>query len=104
MTHSLPDESFYAIINAIASLHCIEQGVLFGSRAEGNHEQGSDVNIAIKGKNISLDDVSKLSSILNEDLPLPYFFDIIDYKNINNSELKKRIDNKGKIIYTRGDV
>ena len=103
MTHSLPDESFDAIINAFASFPEIEQAVLFGSRAEGSHKHGSDVDIVIKGKNITLDDISKLSSILNKELPLPYFFDIIDYKSISNSELKKRIDNKGKIIYTRGD-
>jgi hypothetical protein len=40
---------------------------------------------------------------LNEVYPLPYFFDIVNYDDISNEELKKHIDNLGKVIYRKND-
>lgn len=32
---------------------------------------------------------------------LPYFFDIIHYEDITNENLKRHIDNEGKVIFER---
>ena len=75
----------------------IEEAVLFGSRAIGNYKKGSDVDLAIKGSRINRTTVNRLSDDLNEEYPLPYFFDVIHYENIS-SELKTHIDTMGRII------
>lgn len=77
----------------------IEQAIIFGSRAKGNYKAGSDIDIALKGKKITDNTVFKLSDELEEQLPLPYFFDLIIYSSITNLELSQHIDRVGKKIY-----
>ena len=57
--------------------------------------------MAILGDKVTLDTVNKLNTLLNEDLPIPYYFDVLDYKNLSNLNLKKHIDKEGKIIYVK---
>ena len=74
----------------------IDEIIIFGSRAMGNYKKGSDVDMAIKGKGVGNKIVRRLSDDLNEKYPLPYFFDIVNYDEISNEELKKHIDTVGK--------
>lgn len=69
--------------------------ILFGSRAKGNFKPGSDVDLAIKGVDITHTTVSRLSFMLNEEIPLPYFFDIVHYEKITEPELIHHIDRVG---------
>ncbi|MCC5912488.1 MAG: nucleotidyltransferase domain-containing protein, partial [Clostridiaceae bacterium] len=71
------------------------------SRAMGNYKKGSDVDLAIVGENIDRKILRRISDDLNEEYPLPYFFDVVVYKDISNEELKKHIDSVGKSIYKR---
>ncbi len=86
------------IQEALSKYPEIEEAVLFGSRAMGNYKKGSDVDLAIKGSRINRTTVNRLSDDLNEEYPLPYFFDVIHYENISSEELKTHIDTMGKII------
>lgn len=70
----------------------VESGVVFGSRAKGNHKKGSDVDIAIIG------DEQKVSYLLNEECNLPYFFDVINLEKINNQNLIDHIHRVGKSL------
>ncbi len=53
------------------------------------------MDLAIKGRNISADTVSSLSVLLNEELPLPQFFDVVHYDTLDNASLVQHIDTKG---------
>ncbi|UFU00270.1 nucleotidyltransferase domain-containing protein [Radiobacillus kanasensis] len=64
-----------------------------------NHKNGSDVDLAIKGKDITETTIYKLLDLLNEEYPLPYFFDLIHYDNISNEKWREHIDEEGKIIF-----
>lgn len=79
----------------------IEEGIIFGSRAMGNYKKGSDIDLALRGKNITNRILYEVSDYLNEVYPIPYFFDILNYDDISNENLKKHIDEYGKIIYKR---
>ncbi|NFH70754.1 nucleotidyltransferase domain-containing protein [Clostridium botulinum] len=79
----------------------IEKAIIFGSRAMGNYKKGSDVDIAIIGKNVTNKTIFRLDDYLNEVYPLPYFFDVIQYSSISNKKLINHIDNEGKVIYTK---
>ena len=62
------------ILAAVSKFPEIERVKIFGSRAMGNYKKGSDVDLAIAGSQITFKTVLRLRSMLNEDLPLPYFF------------------------------
>ena len=62
------------IVNAIKRFSEIEKAVIFGSRAKKTYKPGSDVDIGIYGKNITFDTVSALHAVLEDEGPLPYFF------------------------------
>lgn len=79
----------------------IEEIIIFGSRAMGNYKKGSDVDLALKGPNVNRKTVIRLSDDLNEEYPLPYFFDVVNYNDISNQELKQHIDHVGKTIYKK---
>lgn len=93
------DEGY--ISEALLQFPEIEKAIIFGSRAMGNHKPGSDVDLAIFGANITHTTVIRLRSRLNEDLPLPYFFDVAHYEQIHNEKLKAHIDEFGHEVFSR---
>lgn len=76
----------------------IEQAVIFGSRAKGTHKKASDVDLAIKGRSVTPETIQRLHFLLNEELPLPYFFDVVHYESLENRLLVEHIDRVGKSI------
>ncbi|RAU16650.1 nucleotidyltransferase domain-containing protein [Nitrincola tibetensis] len=95
----LSDSDYALIAEAAKQQSEIESLVLFGSRAKGNFRKGSDVDIAVKGLSVTYDSVIRLSDQLNEVLPLPYFFDVLNYNTLSDPELKAHIDRVGMEIY-----
>lgn len=91
----MSDREWELIQSAIDQWPEITQVVLFGSRAKGNYKQGSDVDLAIQGDRITYRTVAGLADLLNEELPLPYFFDVVHYETIDQPELKAHIDRVG---------
>ena len=73
-----------------------------GERTRLNYEAykpGSDINIAIYGKNITFDILAKLHWLLEDESPMPYQFDVVDFAHSNHEELKEHIERMRKIIY-----
>ena len=103
MKYGIPDKSLKMIIDVISSFESIQKAFFYGSRAMGNYKNGSDVHIAIKGANITYDTVLRLSSILNQELPLPYFFDVTHYDTCQSEELKNHINEVGVLIYSKNN-
>lgn len=101
MNTGLKKSDLEYIVSKIKQLNEIKKAVIFGSRAKGNFKPGSDIDIAIYGDNITFDTVSKLHSILDEQGPLPYFIDIVDYTHSGYKELKNHIDRVGTVIYKK---
>ncbi len=101
MNFGLSEKSYNLILETLQKFPEIEKTIIFGSRAMGNYKKGSDVDLAIKGKNVNFDTVLKLHSILEQDLPLPYFFDIVDYKELENENLKEHIEKFGIVLFER---
>lgn len=103
MKFGLFDDDLTYIVKAVQQFPEIEKATIFGSRAKGTHKPGSDVDIAIWGDAITFSTVSRLHAMLEEESPMPYFFDIVDYSHLNHEELKKHIDRVGVPIYLRED-
>jgi predicted nucleotidyltransferase len=79
----------------------IEKVMLYGSRANGRHELGSDVDLAILGKDVTYRIVSHIHFILEEESPTPLWFDVLHYDTLKNETLKKEIESDGKVIYKK---
>lgn len=99
--YGLLDKDIAYIIDALIKFPKIEKAVIFGSRAIGNYKKGADIDLAIVGGEITEDILHELYDYLNEVYPIPYFFDIVHYNYISNENLKKHIDDLGKVIYKR---
>lgn len=95
----LSDKELSTLREVFTKFDAIEEVVLFGSRARGTHKKASDVDLAIKGKNIDLDTLAKLTYTLEEETTLPYFFDVVIYNKIKDDALKRAIDEVGERIY-----
>lgn len=100
-TFGITAKSYQLLLNAFAKYDEVEQVVLFGSRAKGNYKKGSDIDLAIKGKNSSSYIALNLKAYLNEELPIPYFIDVVDYGSLEHPELKEHIDRAGICLYEK---
>jgi len=77
--------------------------ILFGSRAKGTYNPGSDIDLALKGDNLNLNDILE-ASLLLEELFLAFKYDLIIYDRIKEDALRKHIDTSGKILFERKAV
>lgn len=78
----------------------IEEVMIFGSRAKGTFSEGSDIDLAVKGKSITLGTILDLRSRIDM-LELLYTFDIHDYYHITNKDLLAHINRVGKVLWRR---
>lgn len=100
MKVGLSQEELDVILSVLRSFPYVEQALLFGSRAMNNHKPGSDVDIALKGK-MDFSAVARVKAELDENTPLPYFFDVVHYETIENPAFREHIDKHGKLIYEK---
>ena len=92
----LEDKYYEMIKKVLNGINEIEQVVIFGSRAIGTAKNGSDIDLALKGKNVNSDLILKVLRDL-DDLPVAYKFDVVNY-NTTSSELKEKIDKHGVVF------
>ena len=75
---------------------------MYGSRAKGNFKNGFDIDLTIKGENLNLKIINKISFCL-DDLYLPYTFDLSIFNHISSSELIDHIQRVGKVFYKKNE-
>jgi len=76
----------------------IEKVILYGSRAKGNFQNGSDIDLTIIGERIDLLLLHKIEDELDE-LLLPYTIDLSIYSHIKNKNLLEHIKRVGIEFY-----
>jgi len=89
------------IISFIRQYPQVDEAVLFGSRAIDTYKEASDVDIALKGNEVTAGLAAKMKFNIEEDSLLPFFFDFIAYPTITNEKLKQHIKSKGIVIYRK---
>jgi uncharacterized protein len=99
MPYGLRNSDLSHMINAFSQFEAVTAVVLFGSRAKGNYQPGSDVDLAVKGGLITHTTVNQLSDCLNEEKPLPYFFDIVHFDSLSDVPLLEHIERVGIVIF-----
>ncbi len=77
----------------------VKTAKIFGSRAKGNFQSNSDIDLALWG-NISFSTLAAIAGELDE-LPMPYTFDVQAYDAIRHCPLREHIDRAGLNFYSR---
>jgi len=78
----------------------IESVSVYGSRAKGNFQKGSDIDLTIMSDTLEGAQLIKLEVEL-DDLLLPYKIDLSLFRNIQNSDLIEHINRVGIELYHR---
>jgi predicted nucleotidyltransferase len=90
-------ESTIEQIQSVFSRHeAVEEVILYGSRAKGTYRNGSDIDLTIKGKDVTLSELFQL-----DDLLLPYKIDLSLKHKLNDAELVAHIERVGKPLYVK---
>jgi predicted nucleotidyltransferase len=100
MTHGLSDETVSSLRSVFAAFAQVEEVLLYGSRAIGNFRPGSDIDLALKGHDLSLDIMNKIRLQI-ENLLLPYIVDLSVYNQIGNRDLIAHINRVGITFYKK---
>jgi len=82
----------------------IEQVWIYGSRAKGTNRPGSDVDLALIGPAVDPKTVAHLHFVLEEEGPMPFFFDVLHWDSLRNEPLKAEIQRTGKVLYQRTPI
>jgi uncharacterized protein len=98
----LSEKSFTIILDALRTFPQIEDVLIFGSRALGNAKNGSDVDLALRGARVDERTAAVVSARLNEELPLPYFFDVLVFDSIQDAALREHIEKHGQSVFLVG--
>jgi predicted nucleotidyltransferase len=97
----LTNNDLQIIVDTIKAYPKIDEAIIFGSRALNTFKKGSDIDIALKGGDDIAQSVTTIAGILNDESPLPYLCDILNYNLIDNEDLKDHINRVGKTIYKK---
>ena len=92
-----------AIQECLATTAPVEEAILYGSRAKGNYQNGSDIDITLRGKNLTLHDLFQLENDL-DDLLLPYQIDLSIHYHLDNQALLDHIKRVGICFYQKGET
>ena len=79
-------------------INTIDKIILFGSRAIGDHEEKSDIDLAFVAPKMTQEEWTELTFVLKEELDTLLFLDLIKHEEALK-ELKNEIITYGEIIY-----
>ena len=97
--YGIPEKSYRLILDSLKNFEQIEKAAIYGSRAMGNFKRGSDIDLVVYGNCLNQNSLLKLKTKLEQELPIPFFFDITHYESLTENDLKEHIDNHSKMIY-----
>ncbi|MFN3995948.1 MAG: nucleotidyltransferase domain-containing protein [bacterium] len=89
-----------AICNVFSKYPEVEKAAIIGSRARGNYQKGSDIDIVIWAPELDFSKYLRLVAEL-EDLEIPYKIDLLKYELISNNSIKEHIEKVGKEIFKK---
>jgi predicted nucleotidyltransferase len=78
----------------------VQKCVVYGSRAMGNYRHNSDIDLVLVGENLTLTDLLRIETEL-EELLLPYQIDLSIFNQIDNPDLVKHIKEHGKSLFEK---
>lgn len=83
-------------IRSLAQKHHIDKVILFGSRARGDFQKTSDIDLAVSGG-----DFDRFALDVDEETPTLLEYDIVSLDRCMQTELRDSIEKEGKVIYEK---
>ena len=99
MQFGLNDMELNALRQALAAFPEVEEAIIYGSRARGTNRVASDIDITLKGSNLTYLQLALIDAKI-DDLYLPYFVDLSLFSMIKNTDLIESIEREGKVLYS----
>lgn len=99
----LPPATLEKLNSVFAQHTAIDSVLLYGSRAKGNYRAGSDIDLTIKGDEVSFDELMQIENEI-DDLMLPYTVDLSQYRQLENTGLIAHIDRVGIVVYNKAHL
>lgn len=96
----LSEHTLTLITNCLKQFPEIVWVKMYGSRAKGDYQRGSDIDLAFS---CATDCSAELLGALDE-LPTPYLFDVTHYETLKHEALKAHIERVGVVFYERAGV
>ncbi len=96
----LSPADLHLIVETLQQFSTIERACVFGSRARGTAAYNADIDIAIFGASCTAETAQNLKAELDEELPLPYKFDVLHAESLTNSALQSNIARDAVEIYS----
>ena len=100
MTDALKARYRHTLVRILSANPRVEKVVLFGSRAMGSHSPASDIDLALFGEGLTLDDLLRLRRLVDE-TSIPQRVDLVLAKAIDNPRLRDHIRRHGVLWYER---
>lgn len=96
----LQESTIEKICGVFAKYPQVDQAVIYGSRAKGNYKNGSDIDLTLHGKSLTM---KLLFQILEEldDLLLPYTIDLSIFEQLTDPDFIEHIQRVGIVFYQR---
>ncbi|MEZ0322942.1 MAG: nucleotidyltransferase domain-containing protein [Hydrogenothermaceae bacterium] len=94
----LKEEVLKKIIDVISANKKVKKIVLFGSRAKGNFQKESDIDLVIIAPDLTFSEYLKILTNL-EELDIPYKIDLL-HCNYLGRDIKEHISRVGVEIYS----
>ncbi len=101
MKYGLSQKNIAQIQAVFVRFPQVEKAVLYGSRAKGNFKTGSDIDLTLHGKDLTLKILYKIEMAL-DDLLLPYTIDLSVFEKLTNPAFIEHIQRVGLVFYERG--
>ena len=93
----LGEQTLALIVECIRQFPEVVWVKIYGSRAKGDYQRGSDIDLAFSSHT---DCSAELLGALDE-LPTPYLFDVTHYETLKHEALKAHIERVGVVFYQR---
>ena len=75
----------------------VDEIILYGSRAKGTHMEKSDLDIALKGVNLDIEQLRDEVELIDTLLAI----DLIDINNCKNERLLQEVEKDGITLYRK---
>lgn len=98
MMFGLPEQTRLKMEGVFAHYPEIEQVIIYGSRAKGSFRPGSDIDLTLRGRGLTDNVLSQVSTELDE-LDTPYLMDVSIYDDLQSDSLRDNIKSDGRFFY-----
>ncbi len=103
MKYGLSEGTIQKIQEVLKDYEQVDQAILYGSRAKGNYQNGSDIDLVLRGEELTLNLIYKILDDI-DDLLLPYTIDLSIYHDISDPDVIEHIRRVGVMFYEKAEV